>query len=151
MDTFEQLGAVFSGALTEVILTSTGVSLSVLSQENDYCFEQMLGVMSLNGKKSGMLFITAAESDIRALCSKMIGVTPAEVTNGDIEDTLAEFVNMTAGSAKLRLSDTDFAFMLSPPFVIKGENISIAVKRRTRVISAVLGDGSISVKLKVLY
>jgi len=151
MNIYDQLGSVFSAALSQVVMTSTGVSLSVLSRENDGHFGRLLGVMNLNGKKSGMLFISAEESDLRVLCSKMTGLPPSEVTVEDIEDALGEFVNMTAGSAKLRLSDTGFLFTLSPPFIIEGENMSIAVKRKTHVSSAVLGDGNITVSMKVMY
>ena len=151
MDEFDLLGSVFSAALIEVISTSTGESLNVLSRECDTGFAHMLGAMSLNGKKSGMLFISSKESDMRLLCSKMIGVLPSEVTADEVKDALGEFVNMTAGNAKLRLSDTDFLFALSPPFIIEGENMSVTVKHNTHVSSVVLGNGDISLELKVLY
>ena len=147
----DQISSIFSDALMEVIVTSTGVSLDVITRESDNSFEHMTGVMNLCGKKSGMLFITAKEHDIRVLCARMIGATPAEVTEDEVEDALGEFVNMTAGNAKLRLSDTDFLFTLSPPFILKGGKTSIIVKRRTHISSIVLGNGDISLNIKILY
>jgi len=151
MDECDLLGSVFSDALIEVILTCTGVSLNVLSREPDAGFEHMLAAMNLNGKKSEMLFISSKKSDMRLLCSKMIGALPEEVAEDEIKDILGEFVNMTAGNAKLRLSDTDYAFTLSPPFMIEGEKMSLSVKRNTHVSSTLIGNDRITVKLKLLY
>jgi len=148
MNTTDNLGNVFSNALMEAIATTTSVHLDDVSSETgDACFFELTGVMSLCSKKGGILFITAKESDMRTLCSYMTGISLEEVTKEDAEDTLCEFVNMTAGSVKLRLSDPDYMFTLSTPFVIKGKDIAVATKSKTHVISIILGNGEISVKL----
>jgi len=146
-----KLGLLYSNVLMEVISTVSGFSLDTLSQEWDADFEEMTGVMSLNGKKAGLLFISTKEAHMRVLCSYMIGVPLDEVTDVDVEDSLCELVNIIAGGAKLRLSDTDFVFNLSTPFVVKGQNLSIAAKNKSRFISRVLGNGDLTVKLKVIY
>jgi len=148
MNAIDNLDVIFPDALAEAIATVTGIHLQCSPSEEDTGFEEITGVMSLSSKKGGILFVSAKESDIRVLCSCMIGVPEEEVTIGDIEDALCEFVNMTAGSAKIRLSDPDFVFTLSSPFIIRGKDISIATKSKTRVISRVLENGEISVKLK---
>jgi len=148
VDDYDSLGVIFSEALAEVLASVTSVYLQCVSEEEDSGFEEITGVMALCSKKSGILFVSAKEQDIRALCSFMIGVPKEEVTKEDIEDALCEFVNMTAGSAKIRLSDPDYIFTLTSPFVIHGKDITIATKHRTHVISRVLGNGEISVKLK---
>jgi len=151
MKTIENLGNVFSSALMEAIATTTSVHLDGVSSEaGDACFYELTGVMSLCSKKGGILFITAKESDIRILCSYMTGISLEEVTKEDAEDTLCEFVNMTAGSAKLRLSDPDYMFTLSTPFIIKGQNMTVATKSKTHVISRVLWSGEISVNLTII-
>jgi len=148
VDAVHDLGLIFSDALAEVIATVTGVYLQCKPPEEDTGFEEITGVMSLCSKKGGILFVSAKESDIRVLCANMTGVSEAEVTKEDIEDALCEFVNMTAGSTKLRLSDPDHMFTLSSPFIIKGKDITIATKSKTHVISSVLGNGEVSVRLK---
>jgi len=148
MDANDNLGLIFTDALAEVIGTVTGVYLHNEPSEADACFDEITGVMRLCGKKGGVLFISANEPDIRVLCSLMTGLQEEEATKSDIEDALCEFVNMTAGSAKLRLSDPDYAFTLSSPFVIRGKDITITTKNKTPVLSGVLGNGEISVKLK---
>ena len=148
MDAEETLGVVFSDALAEVIATVTSVYLQCAPSDDDAGLDDITGVMSLSSKKGGILFITANEADIRELCSCMTGAAVEELTEKDVEDTLCEFVNMTAGNAKLRLSDPDYMFTLSTPFVIKGKDMSIAAKSRTTVISRAFGNGEISLKLK---
>ena len=150
MYTIDDLSVIFSDALAEVIATVTGVDLQCLTSEEDGGFEEITGVMSLCSKKGGILFITTKEQDIRVLCSRMIGVPQEKVTREDIEDAICEFVNMTAGSAKLRLSDRDYMITLSSPFVIKGKDITVATKTKTHVISKHLGNGEISVILKLI-
>jgi len=151
MDMDHSLGLVFSDSLIEVISTVSGTALEILSQDKDNGFDDITGMMSLSGNKPGTLFVSANNNDVRMLCSYMIGVPPEEVAQNDIYDTLCEIVNMTAGSVKLRLSDTDYAFSLSQPFVLKGDGMSIIAKDKTHIISRTFGNGRISVKLKVVY
>ena len=151
MDIYNELGLIYSEALTEVISKVTGVRLKVVSHSEDDGFEEITGVMSLSGKKSGMLFVTASVADVRVLCSYFVGVSLSEVTEVDIEDTICEFANMTAGNAKMSLNGTDYMFNLAQPFTVKGADMSIISKDRTRVISRTLSDGDVTVKIKVVY
>ena len=147
----DKLDLVFSDVLTEIVSIVSGFSLEVLSQEEENNFEDMTGVMCLNGKKCGILFISANEDIMRILCSYMTAIPQPEIKKEDMEDALCELVNMTAGSAKLRLSASDYAFNLSSPYVIKGQNMLIVPKNKTHVISKVLGNEEITIKLKVVY
>ena len=147
----DKLSYIFVDALTEVISKMAGISFDVLSSEADNSFKEITGVMSLNGKNHGMLFISAEENVMRIICSYMTGIPRDEITKDDIEDALCELVNMTAGNAKLRTNNTEQTYMLTPPFVISGENMSINTKKRINVISRVMGDGKIAVKLKVIF
>jgi CheY-specific phosphatase CheX len=151
MDTDDNLEIIFSDVLTEIVSTISGFSLEVLSQDDENCFEDMVGVMSLCGKKNIMLFISSKETDMQVLCSYMTGITQEEVTKNDTEDALCELVNMAAGSAKLRLSGSDYVYNLSPPFLMKGQGMSIVAKNKNRVVSKVFGNGEIAVKLKIVY
>ena len=147
----DQLGSIFAGALAEVISTTSGFSLDIFSPEDGVCFDEMTGVMSLSGKNHGMIFISAGESVMRVLCSFMTGISTEEVTKDDMEDALCELVNMTAGNAKLRFNDAEHMYALSPPYVIRGQNMSLITKKRINVISRILEDEEISVKLKVFF
>jgi len=151
MDIINKIGDIYIDAIMEVVATVSGVHLEVESREPDNSFDDIIGVMYLHGNKNGMFFVTANEPSVRILCSHMIGAAPADVTLDEIDDTMCELVNMTAGSAKLRLSDTDFMFSLLQPFVIKGNDISIVTKSITQVEAATLTGGDVSIRLKVVY
>ena len=146
----DEIGAIFTDALSEVISKTTSFSLDVLASEQDADLCEITGAMNLNGMKGAMIFISVNEADMRILCSYMIGVEKGEVTREDMLDALCEFVNMTAGNAKLRLYGTELAFALSSPFTICGDNMSIITKKRNPLISRTLGDGNISIKLKII-
>ena len=151
MEMLNMLGLIYSGALTEVVSTVAGIHLEVKSRETDNGFDEVTGVMYMNGRKNGMLFVSASEAHARVICSRIIGVTPDEVTKDDIDDAMCELVNMTAGSAKLRLSHTDYMFTLLQPFVITGKDVAIITKSITHVVSGTLSDGEISIKFKAVY
>jgi len=146
-----ELGAVYADVIASIVSTVSGFYLEALPDDGDGGFEEMTGAMSLSGEKSGMLFISAAENDMRLLCSYMTGVFPEEVTAEETEDALCELVNMVAGSAKLRLSASDYMFSLSTPFIIRGCGVALITKNKTRLIAGSLGNGEISVKFKVIY
>ena len=147
----EELGSIFTDVLIEVVAKVSGFTLEVLSTERDAFIDGTFALMRLNGNKGGMLLISTEGDGIRTLCSFMEGVPKDEVTKEDIEDVLCELANMTAGNAKMMLNDTDYMYMISSPLIINGSNISITTKKRINVISRVLGNGEISLKMKIIY
>jgi len=151
MDTLDKLGEIYSEALIDVIATTSSIKLKVGCRDSNNNFDEITGVMYLHGKKNGMLFITAKEPDIRILCANMIGAQPADVTKEEIDDTMCELVNMTAGRAKLQLNDTDYMFSLLQPFVIEGKEVSIVTKTITKVEAGTLTNDEVSVSFKVVY
>ena len=147
----DMLGDIFAQALADIVEKVSGFSFGVTSAKDDTNFDECVALMSLNSDKGGILFVSAQEASLRVLCSYMVGMPEDEIGKGDIEDVLCELVNMTAGNAKLYLKDTEYMFSLSLPFVISGTGLSIAAKKRATVISRTLGNGEVSVKLKVVY
>ena len=151
MDAINNLGVIFSDALAEVIATVTSVYLQIIPSEEDPGFEEITGFMSLNGNNNGMVFISADEKTMRSICSFMTGLRISDIVVKDVEDALCELVNMTAGSAKLRFNSAEEAYSLSPPFIFRGSNMTIIPKKRVNIISTTLGNGDISIKLKVVF
>ncbi|MCL2805808.1 MAG: chemotaxis protein CheX [Treponema sp.] len=153
--TTEKLSYIFIDALTDVVSKMAGLSFNVLSEEADSAFDENTAVMSLggasNGKNHGMLFISAKEKDLRIIGSFMTGIPINEITENDIEDTLCELVNMTAGNAKLRTNSMEQIYTITPPFLLKADNLAIKTKKRINVISRILGNDEISVKIKVIF
>jgi len=147
---YPDLGVLFSEALIDIISVVAGFEISVLSEKSDTVFFGTTGVVSIFGKSNGAVFISAKEEDLRVLCSSIIGVSKDDVAIEDIEDTLCELMNMTASSARLRIPDSDRAFSFSMPYVMVGERMSIIIKSKTKNITRVLGNGEISLQLKII-
>ena len=148
---YDELSEVFIDSFLEVISTSTGVQLDVISQEIDEHFFDMTATICLSGIKQGILFISADEVSAKDLCSQMTGISKEEVTKDDCFDALCEFANMTAGNAKLRLGNSEFLFTLSSPFIIEGKKMSITTKKKVRVLSTYFGNNEVYIKMKLVY
>jgi len=140
----------FCDALQQVIKTCTGFELEIDYLDDENKFSEVIGAMSLIGNKNGMLFISGKESDIQILNSYMTGSLNNDVTKEDINDTLCEIVNMTAGSAKLRLGNSEYLFNLTSPYILRGQNIQISTKKRVGIITKVLSGDSISLRMMIV-
>jgi len=147
----DNLEKYFMDALSEIISKMAGLTFNALLTEENSSFDEITGVMILPGKNNGILFITTNENSLRFICSCMTGTQKEDVSINDIEDTLCELVNMTAGSAKQRLSKSNIIFNLSEPFLFKGKNMQILCKNKTRVISSVLENEEVIIGVKIAY
>ena len=147
----DELGAIFIDSFLDVISTSTGIMFDAAAPENDTEFLDMTSVICLNGSKQGMLFISAQDNTAKELCSYMTGISKDEATKEDCIDAMCEFANMTAGSAKLRLGNSEYLFSLSSPFVLEGKEMSITTKKKVHVISTVFRNNELEVKMKLMY
>jgi len=147
----DELSTIFVDSFLEVISTSTGINLDVISSESDTEFSNMTAVICLSGSKPGMLFISADADTAKALCSYMIGVSKDSVTQEDCIDAMCEFANMTAGNAKLRLGNSEFLFTLSSPFIIEGKEMFMTAKKKVHVISTSFGSNELNIKMKLMY
>ena len=150
MNIYEELGSVFSEVLVQIVSTVSSIAIAPSSCESSYDCEELTGVMALNSKEGGVLMISGNKTGMCRFCSMMLGVPENEVSEEDMVDALCEVVNMTAGSAKLRLVGTDFMFTYSSPFVIKG-GMSVTVKEKTRVITKLLTGNELTLKLIMVY
>jgi len=151
VDIDKQLGKVFSDAMLEILSVTAGFYHEVLSEESNNDFDEMVGLMHLKGKMLGLLFVSAKETDMKVLCSCMTGIPHDDLTRKDVEDALCELMNMTAGNAKLRLGNSEYVYDLTSPLLLCGENMSISTKKRTHVISRSIGNGKMSIKIKLVY
>ena len=151
VSTLGELGAVFATSLEEVVSTVTGVLLAAMPSPANTGFDELVGFMSLHGKKNGVLFISAQEDGVRTLCARMLGLPKDVIAPGDVQDMMGEIVNMTAGNAKLRLAESEYMFQLSTPFVMTGKEMSVVAKKLTQAAMSILSDEEISLKLKVVY
>ena len=145
----DQIGEIFSNVLSDTITTTTGLSLEIIDE--DESFDELIGLITLNGNNHGMIIVSASYDTIRTLSAEMTGTLRNEVTLNDIYDTLCELVNITAGNAKLRFNIAEDIYVLSPPFIIHGKEMSIITKNRIDFISRTLKGDDLTIKLKVIF
>jgi len=86
----------------------------------------VIGVMSLSGKSSGMVACGVSEEFARKIVSRMTGIKTTEITAGDLSDGLAEIANMVCGGLKNQVLSTGVE--LSPPLSIIGTNSTLEWK-----------------------
>ncbi|MDR0248768.1 MAG: chemotaxis protein CheX [Oscillospiraceae bacterium] len=144
-----ELCGIFSDALAEVLAVSTGAQYHPVSVRPGETLCAVAGMMTLAGQKHGLLLIHASEAAMREVYTLMTGAD--DVTDADITDTACEIVNMTAGSAKLRLGGSDYAFSLTTPLVIKGDGMSLFAKQRVSVFDAALECAGSLIHIKLVY
>jgi CheY-specific phosphatase CheX len=148
--THDELAGIFTGALADVVSTVSGFTLAETAPQGNG-LPGPVGLMGLCGGKRGTLFVSVNETGLRLLCSYMTGTPEGAVTEADMDDTLGELVNMTAGGAKLRLNDADYAFTLSTPVVLRGNGLTIVTRHRVSVVAGLLSDGVVTAGLWVVY
>ena len=101
--------AMLDAELEEVYYTTT-----------PFHFGDMSGIMALAGEKKGVILISFFEDLAKEVIGAIMAIDPAELTEDDVHDGVAELLNMLAGGAKARLGDTEAHFLLSAPSVIIG-------------------------------
>ena len=151
MDINNDISSIISDALMDIITIVSGFSLEVLSEERDDEFYDMTGVMIIYGDINGVFFVSANEADMRLFCSYMTGVPIEDIKKEDYIDAMSEFANMTAGSAKLRLGNSEYIFTLSSPYILESKEMSISTKKKVSVLSTTFGKSDIKIKMKLVY
>lgn len=146
----QELGALFTEALSEIVAKTSGLSLRLLASGPDRSFAGIVSLMQLSWHSSITVFLSADEADARLLCSRMTGIPAQEVTPEEGQDALCELMNMTAGNVKLRLRQAGDMPAHGTPYVIKGKELSLTTKKRVCVVSTTLGNEEILIKLKVM-
>lgn len=84
-------------------------------------FGGICGVMGLSGHATGSFVLSLPKELAAKLAGNMLETAPNELEQSDVEDAVAEIVNLVSGNAKLLVSNTQFAFSISLPTVISGE------------------------------
>jgi chemotaxis protein CheX len=146
-------GKTFAKALGEAIATMAGITLDWAEQpansEIRFKNDAITGGMVLSGKHKAVLLITADTASAREIVSWMTGFESLELADTDLGDGIVELVNMTAGSARAELNESENAFQLTSPFAITGTDLKLITKRNTAVYSARFNADNVQLFLKV--
>jgi CheY-specific phosphatase CheX len=146
-------GQAFANALCKAVATMAGITLNWKEEpfqtEMADNGDRIAGVMVLSGNLKSVLILSAAPRAAREIVSYMTGMETSELSDEDLTDSMVELVNMTAGGARARLADSDYAFHLTSPFAITGKGIKLVAKRNTIGYSAKFYLDQIQLSLKV--
>jgi len=158
MDTV--LNSVYTEAIMDVISALAGIELKESNDlldlhisKSSETIHYVMGLMFLKGQHHAVLGITASFHTMRILCSYMLGVSLVKVSYDDVQDAICELVNMTAGSVKTRLRDTEYEALLTTPFAITGVDLNLYIKERVAQIESILLDEETDIRLhlQVIY
>lgn len=144
----------FYNAVRDVIHTMTGFHVDEKEEgisDHPEFSDNISGFMVLNGDKLGIISITVSRNTAAQLLMYMTGIAASELSDEELYDGLAEMANMVAGSAKAQLSDTDYYFEISSPFVVAGKQYTIVHKSKVRRVKRQFSADDMDIFLEVYY
>lgn len=87
---------------------------------------QIIGAVGFVGQANGVICLNASIDFARMIASRMLGITEAEVDDGDmINDVFGELGNVVVGSVKSRLCDRGWPCTLTIPSIVRGNQLSV--------------------------
>lgn len=105
-----------------------------------------VALLHFNGKPSGDLEVDADPEAARMLASSFLGLDLNEVSDPQVDDVMAEFANMTCGSALSSLGRVEY-FHLETPAISRPSEYTPAIDGVRR--GFLLDGGTLSVCLRV--
>ena len=114
----------FKLAINEIFTTMAFLNLEFVDVYNApglFHFSDVAGIMNLGGREPGSIVITMTDELARKLISNILAIPSDELDVSDIEDGVAELINMVAGGAKARITDEKQHFLLSAPSILTGK------------------------------
>ncbi|HEV2198776.1 MAG TPA: chemotaxis protein CheX [Bryobacteraceae bacterium] len=109
---------------------------------------RVAALLHFNGKPSGNLEVDADPGVARALASSFLGLDLSDVSDSQVDEVIAEFANMTCGSALSSLGRVEY-FHLETPVVSRPLAYAPAVEGVRR--GFLLDGGTLSVCLRVEF
>jgi chemotaxis protein CheX len=107
---------------------------------------RLLGTIQVTGDNALSLVLSVSEGVARTGTANMLAMTPAEVTDEDQRDVVAELTNMIGGNFKSVIPGSNF---LSLPTVVEGRDLGLQVPGAELIDDVVLvcESGSLRVRL----
>jgi chemotaxis protein CheX len=118
------MGAPLTFALIKTFHTMLGIKLESVhpGSINRFSGEHMLGTIRFSGKAEGKVFLSLSNQDARKIAAKEVGLSPEELTSGDIDDAIGELLNIIAGNLKSNLCDAGLDCALQTPQITHTES-----------------------------
>ncbi len=99
----------------------------------------VIGCVQLSGSWSGTIQLVCGIDMARTSVAAMMQMQPSELGDSDVNDGLGELANMIGGSVKNCLPAPT---VLSPPMVVNGPDVTVAMPRSNRIGQSTLRVGS---------
>jgi hypothetical protein len=110
--------------------------------------ERVASRLHFHGKPSGDFEVDADPGIVRSLAAGFLGIDESEVTAVEEDEVIAEFCNMTCGSALSSLGRVEY-FSLEPPQISRPHEFAPVVDGVRRAF--LLDGGTLSVCLRVEF
>lgn len=96
-------------------------------------------VTGLSGERiEGFVGISFRDDLAKIVVSRVLGLDPSELEDGDITDGVGELINMITGSAKNALLGTPYQFQTGLPNVITGRDHAVGYPKAATCWNATL-------------
>lgn len=140
-------------AMDDVVGTAAGFEVKRLNTATEINFGEVeiTGAMLLPGLNNAMLTISLSHKAAEVLIAYMTGIFPDQLEEEDLYDGAAEIVNQVAGRIKSELAETDYHFVLTPPFTIIGRGHRVIHKSRIESICLDYFAGETLLKVELSF
>jgi CheY-specific phosphatase CheX len=120
------MGAPLSFALVKTFRTMLGLKLEPVNPKSVEPFkgEHILGTVGFTGKSEGQVYLRLNANDSPQIASRILGLTPEEITPPDVNDAIGEMLNIITGNFQSNLCDAGLNSKLRAPSVTRQTNFT---------------------------
>ena len=132
----------FVEAASEVIMAEVGSTVTrgdLTLEKSSFTGNDVTVLISLVGQIQGVVLYDMSLSTSLALISKMTDQKFTEFNNL-AQSGIAELGNVITGRATIKLSESGFQSMISPPTLIEGKGIQISTLDFSRIVVPLITD-----------
>jgi CheY-specific phosphatase CheX len=129
------------------MIFDTMVSMNIQrSDSNAAESHRLLGTIQITGEKPLSVVLSVSDEVARAASATMLQMDPAEISDEDERDVVAELTNMIGGNLKGLIEGASF---LSLPTVVEGRGVGLKVPGAEKIDDVVLAceEGTLRVRL----
>lgn len=144
----------FTTSLLETFRTVSGIDFNLVEDQqvdNQDSGLTVSGFMLLTGERNILLTLSLPWDTAITLVSFTAGISPDEISNEDVYDSIAEFTNMVAGGAKHMLAESENHFQLTTPFAVSGNDFSIFFRKNIESYLKVFKNEELQIYLNISF
>ncbi|MBL8025998.1 MAG: chemotaxis protein CheX [Fibrobacteres bacterium] len=113
----------YISAVLDMMTTMAGMHVErkdLFLKKNYRLFGDISGVMNFSGRIEGSVTVSFTEDLAKEVIAKIMGITPADISDDDLRDGVGEIINIISGNAKASLAETEFSHEIALPAVVRG-------------------------------